>query len=213
MRAVLSVAVTAAAGLAGSGDVPDAFGRAAPVDAVPKGMRRKLSALDMGVARCVIGLGEGGPAEEIVFASRYGNMAVTLDLLNALVERDLLSPARFSASVHNAAVGLATQLTANRRAHTAIAAGANTLAAGLTEAWTRLSGGEASVMLVYADMPLMSAYEPHDEGPAGAAVWLAMRLAQPGRDGQGRAIAAGRAGALDLARSAGALSGRLSWAP
>ncbi len=204
--------MTGAAGLAGPGDTLEAFGRVAPVDAVPKGMRRKLSALDMGVARCVIGLGEGEPAEEIVFASRYGNMSVTLDLLNALVDRDLLSPARFSASVHNAAVGLATQLTANRRAHTAIAAGADTLAAGLTEAWTRLAGGEASVMLVYADMPLTTVYDAFDEGPRDTSVWLALRLSDPRRGGDGLALQPGRAGALELARQAAALTGRLAWA-
>ncbi len=209
---MLSAAVTQAAGLAGPDSAPEAFGRAASADTIPKGMRRKLSALDMGVARCVIGLGEGSPAEEIVFASRYGNMTVTLDLLNALVERDLLSPARFSASVHNAAVGLATQLTLNRRAHTAIAAGANTLAAGLTEAWTRLASGEPSVMLVYADMPLMSAYAAFDEGPADTAVWLALRLTSPGRD-SATPLQPGRAGALALAREAGSPPGRLSWEP
>jgi len=209
---VLNVSVSGAAGLAGPADALDSFGRAAGVDAVPKGMRRKLSALDMGVARCVIGLGEGEPAEEIVFASRYGNMSVTLDLLNALVDRDLLSPARFSASVHNAAVGLATQLTANRRAHTAIAAGADTLAAGLTEAWVRLSGGEPTVMLVYADMPLASAYEPFDEGPPETSVWLALRLTAPARGEGDISLQPGRSGAADLARKAGTLKGRLAWA-
>ena len=59
-------------------------------------------------------------------------MGVTLDLLVQLVGEELLSPAKFSMSVHNASAGAVSQVAANRAGHTAIAGGARTLTAGLT---------------------------------------------------------------------------------
>jgi hypothetical protein len=211
---MLSVGVQAMAALVGAGEAAACLGRIAPVDAVPKGLRRKLSSFDLGVARCVIGLTDPARLTEIVFASRFGAMEVTMNLLDALGARELLSPAKFSASVHNAAVGYATQMTGNRRAHTAIAAGLDTLAAGLTESWTRLRAGEERVMLIYADEPLPDIYAGHDEAGGAPAVWLGFILTNPsGVDAGGIEVAPGRAGAALLARSDDLTGRRLAWTP
>ncbi len=101
---------------------------------------------------------------------------------------EILSPAKFSISVHNAAAGAASQIVANRAGHTAIAAGFRTLTAGLTEAWSRIASGAASVIFVYADLPLMGPYREFDE--PGPGVHLAVRLVQAAnsnwRDASGR---------------------------
>jgi hypothetical protein len=191
----------------------DAYGRVAAEDVLPKALRRRMSVFDLGVARCVIGLAaksaDGTADEDIVFASRYGNMGVTVDLLVMLANSELLSPAKFSISVHNAAAGAASQILANRAGHTAIAAGGRTLSAGLTEAWMRIRTGRPSVIFVYSDLPLMAPYDAFDE--PGPGVHLAVRLAAA--DGPGFAVADGRMGAEALVHELASGVEALSWRP
>jgi hypothetical protein len=178
-----------------------ALGRVAGEDQLPKSLRRRMSPFDLGVARCIGGLADKGVDEEIVFASRHGNMSVMTELLMQLATGELLSPARFSMSVHNAAVGAASQLAANRGGHTAIAAGEASLTAGLTEAWLRLNAGSPSVLFVYADLPLSGVYQAFDAEREGG-VHLAMRLEPGGGEGVWPVpdVARGRAGAIAVAR-------------
>jgi hypothetical protein len=205
----------------------EALGLAAAEDALPKALRRRLSLFDQGVARCLIGLAQPGVEEEIVCASRYGNMALTLDLLGQLIGKELLSPAKFSMSVHNAAVGAASQILANRAGHTAIAAGQATLSAGLTEAWGRIAAGSQTVLFVYCDVPLGDPYQPYDE--AGDGVQMALRLrpgderakrghgeAGHGEAGHGEAghqAGHGRTGAQAMARALAAGAEAVTWRP
>jgi hypothetical protein len=187
----------------------ETFGAVAGEDVMPKALRRRMSVFDLGVARCVIGLAGQGVDEDIVFASRYGNMGVTLDLLVLLAKNELLSPAKFSISVHNAAAGAASQILVNRAGHTAVAAGPRSLAAGLTEAWTRIRTGSPSVIFVYSDLPLMVPYDEFDE--PGPGVHLAIRLGAS--DAGGMDVADGRIGAEQLARAVAGGAERLTWRP
>ncbi len=185
------------------------FGAVAGEEMLPKAMRRRMSAFDLGVARCVIGLAGQGIDEDIVFASRYGNMGVTFDLLVLLAKNELLSPAKFSISVHNAAAGAASQIVINRAGHTAIAAGVRTLTAGLTEAWTRIHTGSPSVIFVYSDLPLMAPYDDFDE--PGPGVQLAVRLVASER--RGSEVADGRIGAEEWVRALASCAEGLTWRP
>ena len=186
----------------------ESFGVVAGEEVLPKALRRRMSGFDLGVARCVMGLASQGVDEDIVLASRYGNMSVTFDLLLLLAKNELLSPAKFSISVHNAAAGAASQILVNRAGHTAVAAGIGTLRAGLTEAWSRIHTGSPSVIFVYSDLPLMAPYDEFDE--PGPGVQLAVRLFA-GEVGEFE-IAEGRIGAeawvLALARGAEGLRWR-----
>jgi hypothetical protein len=138
-------------------------------------------------------------------------MGVTLDLLVLLARHELLSPAKFSISVHNAAAGAASQILTNRAGHTALAAGIRSLTAGLTEAWTRINTGTRSVIFVYSDLPLMSPYDEFDE--PGPGVHLAMRLAADDRGGVAVEVADGRIGAEQFVRALdGGVEG-LAWRP
>ncbi|MDZ4759894.1 MAG: beta-ketoacyl synthase chain length factor [Alphaproteobacteria bacterium] len=210
----LSLRAQSFAAILGRADGEEALGKAAGEDALPKAMRRRMTAFDAGVARCVAGLAAPDVDEVIVFASRFGNMGVTLDLLVQLIQPETLSPAKFTVSVHNAAAGTASQILRNRAGHTAVAAGMKSLKAGLTEAWARIATGSPSVLLVYSDFPLMSPYEEFDE--PGAAVQLAVRLClfharAVARAAAGFAVEDGRAGAQGLVRALQLGAEAVSW--
>lgn len=172
----LTAVATASAALV-PGATETVHGAVAPLDDLPRNMRRRLSSFDRMVARCVLGLkDETAQDEPIVFASNYGNMQLTLDLLNQLCEGESMSPAAFSASVHNAAVGFASLLTRNHGGHVAVSAGGDSLRAGFLEACLRLSEGDGGVLLVAADEPLPGVYAGFDPEAESPAVSLAMRL-------------------------------------
>jgi hypothetical protein len=205
----LSLRSTGFAGIVRGPASEETFGAVAGEDVLPKALRRRMSVFDLGVARCVIGLAAQEIDEDIVFASRYGNMGVTLDLLVLLANNELLSPAKFSISVHNAAAGAASQIVVNRAGHTAIAAGVRSLAAGLTEAWTRIRTGSSSVIFVYSDLPLPAPYDEFDE--PGPGLHLAVRLG-PGDPG-GTDVTDGRIGAEQLVRALAGGAEGLTWRP
>lgn len=141
-----------------NGDV-EIVGDALAISDLPARKVRRFSDLEKGVIACVMGLGDIGDAT-LVFASRYGAMGNTLNLLKAIAEGETLSPTAFSLSVHNAAIGVASQMTSNRGAHTAVAAGPDTIAMALVECASRLHEGEERVVLVYTDCRLSGEYEP-----------------------------------------------------
>jgi hypothetical protein len=87
-----------------------------------------------------------------IYGSAYGEMAATLALLDQLHGDDgRLSPAKFQASVHNTASGLISIAQANRSFSTALAAGHDTVAMTLVEAWAWLSQRPGELVLACAD--------------------------------------------------------------
>lgn len=191
----------------------ETLGQAASEDGLPKALRRRMSVFDQGVARCLIGLASQGKDEEIVCASRFGNMGVTLELLRLLVGRELLSPAKFSMSVHNAAAGAASQILANRAGHTAIAAGSSTLTAGLTEAWGRVADGSSSVLFVYSDIPLGEPYDVYDERGDGVQMAVRLMRAEEEKAGAGHQAGSGRIAAEAMARALASGVEAVTWRP
>ncbi len=199
MRAVSSAAIIA--DVAGE----SVHGAPAALEDLPRNMRRRLSSFDRMVARCVLGLRDDSVVNApFVLASNYGNMRLTLDLLSQLCAEEPMSPAAFSASVHNAAAGFASLLTRNHGGHTAVAAGADSAQAGLLEAALRLRVGEPSVLLVIADEPLPGDYAAFDPEPHAPAACIAIRLQPQPRAGEARPLHisnySGRAGIAALAR-------------
>lgn len=171
-------------------------GRAAGTDAVPMGLRRRMPKFSLAAVRC--GVGVAAPGCELVFASRYGDVATAMQLSEVIVAADLLSPSSFSACVHNAAPGLTAQVVGEKSSHTAVAAGDASLAAGLLEAWLRLSSGEASqVLVIYAEQPMTGIYAEFEHEPDMPFVALAVRLALGG-GAEAERVGPGRAGALAL---------------
>lgn len=186
------------AGLCVDGEGEEAFGEAAGADSVAPGVWRRIGRLERLAVRCAIGVLRGEPASELIFCSRYGNLETLVAMLRGIAEEQPISPMAFSGSVHNAAPGLIGQILKERLAHTALAAGRNTLAAGLTEAYARLAADDcADVTLIYADLPLPEVYSGFDEENApGVALAMRLQLANPNEPAI--AIRPGRNGALNV---------------
>ena len=97
----------------------------------------------------------------VIFASRHGECARSVELLQELAQRAPLSPTSFSLSVHNANGGLWSIARGDRSNNIAIAAGASTVEHALIEACGLLADGARQVLLVMADNPppeVFSAY-------------------------------------------------------
>ena len=178
------------------------------VSFIPPLERRRLT----GVERAALAVAwQVRPEGEVpvVFASRWGEIGVTVKLMTQFHADREMSPAGFSASVHNAAPGAFSLLTHNHAPYTAIAARERSLEAGLLEALTqgaaarsasgpyhhplvgtprrgvRISARSASgpyqgaVVFVFAEEATPAFYAPAF-GPLQPACALAVRL-EPGR--------------------------------
>ena len=143
------------------------------VSFIPPLERRRLT----GVERAALSVAwQVRPEGEvpIVFASRWGEIGVTVKLMEQFHAEREMSPARFSASVHNAAPGAFSLLTHNHAPYTAIAARERSLEAGLLEALVQ----GAAVVFVFAEESTPALYAP-EFGPLQPACALAARL-EPG---------------------------------
>ena len=103
------------------------------------------------------------PASEtpMVFASRWGEIGTTLKLMRQMYDEGEMSPAGFSASVHNSAPGAWSIFTKNRMAYTAIAARERSYEMGLLEAEAQLTARVAPcVLYVYAEESTPEYYLP-----------------------------------------------------
>ena len=109
----------------------------------------------------------------VVFASRWGEIGVTLKLMRQFHEDGEMSPAGFSASVHNAAPGAFSLLTKNHAPYTAIAARDRSLEAGLLE--TLVLRREA--IFIYAEEATPDFYLP-DFGDPQPACAVALRVTE-----------------------------------
>ena len=128
----------------------------------------------------------------IVFASRYGELALTVSLLESLARSEPLPAAWFTHSIHNAQVGLFSISARNRQTATALSAGADTFACSIVEALAmieRAGGGPA--LVVIADEPVPPVFEVFNDEPPGAYA-LALVIE---RTGAGHRVGLSRAGA------------------
>jgi len=143
------------------------------VSFIPPLERRRLT----GVERAALAVAwQVRPEGEVpvVFASRWGEIGVTVKLMTQFHADREMSPAGFSASVHNAAPGAFSLLTHSHAPYTAIAARERSLEAGLLEALTQGAG----VVFVFAEEATPAFYAPAF-GPLQPACALAVRL-EPG---------------------------------
>ena len=126
------------------------------VSFVPPMERRRLTGVEraaISVARKVYPEGEEVP---VVFASRWGEIGTTVKLMRQCHDDGEMSPAGFSASVHNAAPGVFSILTKNRAPYTAIAARARSREMG----WLEATSMKGRVVFVYAEEDTPELYRP-----------------------------------------------------
>jgi len=112
----------------------------------------------------------------LIFASRYGDVERSLELLRGLDADNELSPTGFGMSVHNAVSGMYSIARGDVSPAVCVAAGASSAGAGLIEAAGLLADGAREVMLVAYDEPLPSPYESFADERACYWAW-AWRLA------------------------------------
>lgn len=140
------------------------------VSQIPPMVRRRLTALERAALSVALQVYPKGEEVPVVFASRWGEIGTTLKLMRQMHDEGEMSPAGFSASVHNAAPGQLSILTQSRAPYTAIAAGPASREMGLLEASTY----PGKVLFVYAEEATPEFYRPcfPDVRPAHAEALL-----------------------------------------
>ena len=145
---VASYAVWRAEGADGTVTKPD-------VSFIPPLERRRLTGVERAALSVAWQVRPEGDVP-VVFASRWGEIGVTVKLMTQFHADREMSPAGFSASVHNAAPGAFSLLTHNHAPYTAIAARERSLEAGLLEALTQ----GTAVVFVFAEEATPAFYAP-----------------------------------------------------
>lgn len=132
------------------------YGGCVDESVIPAGHRRRLSAFARMAVVCGLSLNHVEELD-IVFCSRYGDMDTACKLLMELAVGGTLSPAAFSMSVLNASPGVIDLIRKSNVGHTAIAAGLQSLSAGLVEALGRLSANpQQRIAFIYSEVTLPS---------------------------------------------------------
>jgi len=150
------------------------LGGCAEEGTIPAALRRRLGPFGRMAVSCALGVSTED--SDIVFCSRYGDVNLAYRLLVDLVEEGPLSPAGFSLSVHNAVPGAVDLVRKSRVGHTAIAAGSESLSAGLCEVLGKLMDRpDVRAMLLYAEYALPPIYREFSTSPTeGIALALSL---------------------------------------
>ena len=124
-------------------------------------LRRRLSPLGRGMLHCAGRVADGFGPLPSVFASRHGDVARTMPILEDLARGVSPSPTQFSMNVQNAVAGIWSIARQDPSPSISLAAGAETFGLGLLEAHSiqaRTPG--QPVLFVYAEEPLPALFAP-----------------------------------------------------
>jgi hypothetical protein len=150
-------------------------GAETPPRRLPPGLHRRSSLLINMVAevaaQATLAQGISLAQVPLVTGSAFGEIGTTLDILCDLEGDGILSPAQFQTSVHNTAVAYLSIAHGNRLASTSIAAGDQTVAMVLVEAFALLTLRGGAVLVTVADEALPEVLGAGSSG-AVAAAWL-----------------------------------------
>lgn len=158
-----------------SGDAPDPSVRQPAAAILPPTLRRRSSLLTRAAveafSEAAASAGADLRAVPTVWASAYGEIDNTIAILEMMRGDGMPSPTRFHNSVHNTASGTASIAQGNRAFSTAIAAGAETVRMGFTEAAALLASGCREVTAVFFDEPPPPPFAPTKPWPLCAAAF------------------------------------------
>ncbi|WP_421157580.1 beta-ketoacyl synthase chain length factor [Aeromonas dhakensis] len=127
---------------------------------LPMMMARRLSQGSRLAVQVGLSLLARHQVDSAIFVSRHGELARSMTLLQALADGQALSPTDFSMSVHNTAAGLCSIQGKAAIPMSSLAAGENSLMAGLTEAVGALQAGARKVLLVAFEGPVPGFHRP-----------------------------------------------------
>ena len=131
------------------------------VSFIPAMLRRRMNTVEKITVALASKIVPENADYRMVFASRFGEWEQTIKLIHQFYEDREMSPAGFSNSVHNAAMGQLSLLIHNTNSYTSIAAGEKTIENALLDAIT----GEKPVLFVYAEERNPKEYENLLEKP------------------------------------------------
>ncbi|MDR1367497.1 MAG: beta-ketoacyl synthase chain length factor [Candidatus Accumulibacter sp.] len=150
---------------------------AAGVDFVDPMLRRRLSPLAKLTLSSAFECSKGVSGVRLVYASRHGEIARTVAMLEDIAQGEAVSPARFSLSVLNASAGLFSLISGNPEPATAISAGRSSFGYGLVEAALRFAeDASRPVLYVYSDEPLPTIYGKSHAEEGASRVALALLI-------------------------------------
>ena len=125
---------------------------------MPAMMRRRIEPLGRVALQAAYWAQGDEPTGPVVFASRWGELSRSIEMLEQLAAGEPLSPTAFSLSVHNAIGALYSIARKDRNNYQAVSAGEFSLEAGFTEAAGLIADGAERVLLVFVDCPLPELY-------------------------------------------------------
>ncbi|MBN8226623.1 beta-ketoacyl synthase chain length factor [Corallococcus macrosporus] len=152
------------------------------LSAMPAMMRRRVDRLGRIALQTAYDAHVDAPDAPVLFASRYGDLARSVELLTQLARSEPLSPTSFSLSVHNAIGALYSIARGDTSSYSAIAAGEETVEAAFTEACGLLSDGVPRVMVVVYDEPVPTPWEHFSRDVAFPHAWACLLSASTGPD-------------------------------
>ncbi len=113
----------------------------------------------------------------LVFASRHGDVARSMELLDTLRQDTPMSPTAFGLSVHNAVAALYSIARGQRGNYLALAGGRGTVEAACVEAFGLLADGAPEVRVIAYESPLPAVYAGFADEPDPFFAWC-WRLAR-----------------------------------
>ncbi|WP_253895120.1 beta-ketoacyl synthase chain length factor [Corallococcus exercitus] len=152
------------------------------LSAMPAMMRRRVDRLGRIALQAAYDAHVDAPDAPVLFASRYGDLGRSVELLTQLARSEPLSPTSFSLSVHNAIGALYSIARGDTSAYGAIAAGEETVEAAFTEACGLLADGVPRVMVVVYDEPVPTPWEHFARDVAFPHAWACLVSASTGPD-------------------------------
>ncbi len=140
---------------------------------VPAMQRRRIERLGRMAVQVACWCEPDSPDNEapLVFASRHGDVARSLGLLEALVHGEPMSPTAFGLSVHNAIAALYSMARGHRGNYLALAAGSATVEAACMEAAGLLADGAPEVRIVVYDAPIPEIFSEFADEPTAFFAW------------------------------------------
>ncbi|RKH14885.1 3-oxoacyl-ACP synthase [Corallococcus sp. CA053C] len=151
---------------------------------MPAMMRRRVDRLGRIALQASYQAHVDAPDAPVLFASRYGDLGRSVELLTQLARSEPLSPTSFSLSVHNAIGALYSIARGDPSSYGAIAAGEETVEAAFTEACGLLADGVPRVMVVIYDEPVPAPLQHFSEsqGLEFPHAWACLLAASTGAD-------------------------------
>ncbi len=159
----------------------------APLPQVAAMARRRIERLGRAALQSAFeALDDAAAPCPCVFASRYGDMRRSVELMTQLATEGVVSPTSFSVSVHNAFAALFSIARGDHSNYSAVAAGAESAEHAFIEALGLLAEGAEQVLVVVYDEPLPAPLD-HFSAPDDFLRGWACRIAAAS-DGHGIAL-------------------------